>query len=144
MTKKSNSARVSRAYCRTSSSTRGASPTTRRRFLERERAVGTARHKVKEAALAVIRASDAVARISNDLETLQNEIIRRRFALRFLIGKDLVPEQDAAEIKRRMQTELPPNPVQPTFEDWARHPSHVEWADVLKNLQHDPDYELPA
>jgi hypothetical protein len=48
-----------------------------------ERAVGESRRKVRLAALAVIRASGAVAMVMNDLEILQNQVTEKRVALRF-------------------------------------------------------------
>jgi hypothetical protein len=111
---------------------------------EKERAVGTARHKVKEAALAVIRASDAVAMVMNDLEILQNQITGKRVALRFFISKDVVSPDDAGDVKRLMMVELPPHPTNPTFVNWNAHAAYIKWEDALERLMDDPDAELPS
>jgi len=111
---------------------------------EKERAVGTARHRVKEAALAVIRASDAVAMVMNDLEILQNQVTEKRVALRYFINKDLVSPDDVVEVKRLMKVDLPPHPMDATFVDWSAHPAHIKWEDALERLMADPDAELPS
>jgi hypothetical protein len=111
---------------------------------EKERAVGEARHKVKLAALAIIRASDAVAMTVNDLEILQNQVTAKRVALRYFINKDLVSPDDAAEVKRLMKADLPPHPMDATFVDWTAHAAHIRWEDALERLMDDPDAELPS
>jgi hypothetical protein len=110
----------------------------------KERAVGTARHKVREAALAVIRASDAVAMVMNDLEILQNQVTEKRVALRYFISKDLVSPDDAAEVKRLMKVELPPHPMGVTYVNWSAHAAHIKWAAALERLMVDADAELPT
>jgi hypothetical protein len=109
-----------------------------------EWAVGEARRKVRVAALAVIRASDAVAMAMNDLEVLQNQVTEKRVALRYFIGMDLVPPDDAAEVRRLMRVDLPPHPMDATFVDWTAHPAHFRWEGALARLMTDPDAELPA
>jgi hypothetical protein len=111
---------------------------------ERERAVGTARHRVREAALAVVRASDAVAVAMNDLEVLQNQVTEKRVALRYFISKDLVSPDDASEVRRLMKVDLPPHPMDATFVDWSAHPAHTRWGDALERLMADADAELPS
>jgi hypothetical protein len=111
---------------------------------ERERAVGTARHRVKEAALAVIRASDAVAMAMDGLEILQNQVTEKRVALRYFITKDLVSPDDAAEVKRLMKVDLPPHPMDSTFVNWSAHAAHIRWEDTLQRLMADADAELPG
>jgi hypothetical protein len=109
---------------------------------EKERAVLAARHRVKEAARAVIRASDAVAMVMNDLEILQNQITEKRVALSYFISKDLV--DDAGEVKRLMMVELPPHPKNPSFCNWSAHAAHIKWAAALERLMVDADAELPT
>jgi hypothetical protein len=111
---------------------------------EKELAVGWARHKVKEAALAVIRASNAVAMAINDLEILQNQVTEKRVALRYFINKDLVSPDDAAEVKRLMMVALPPHPMGATYVNWSAHAVHIKWEDALERLMVDADAELPT
>jgi hypothetical protein len=110
----------------------------------KEDVVSAASRKVREAALAVIRASGAVAMVMNDLEILQNQVTEKRVALCFFINKDLVPPEDAAEVKRLMKVDLPPHPMDPTFVDWSAHAAHIRWEGTLERLMADPDAELPS
>jgi hypothetical protein len=109
-----------------------------------ERAVSQARHKVREAAKSVIRASSAVAMVANDLEILQNQVTEKRVQLRAFISMDVVGDDAAAEVKRLMKVELPPHPTFPTFVNWSAHPSYVKWSSVLERLMVDADAELPC
>lgn len=80
----------------------------------------------------------------NDLEILQNQVTAKRVALRYFINKDLVPPDDAAEVKRLMKVDLPPHPMDSTFVNWSAHAAHLKWEGALERLMADPDAELPS
>jgi hypothetical protein len=106
------------------------------RIPDEEMAVVKAQRKVREAALAVIRASDAVAMTMNDLETMQNVIAARHAALRFFGSNDILPADEEAEVKRLMN--------QAAFVNWDKHPVRLRWAAALEKLMVDADAELPC
>ena len=93
-------------------------------------AVEQCRHKLRDAAKAVIVASDAFVRICNDLEVLQAEAIRKRVILRFFLSVAPAPSAADKRIEALLLPEIPPHPKQPTYENWEAHPSYIEWANV--------------
>lgn len=107
------------------------------------RAVEGAKRKVEDCARAVIRSSDAAARLIADFETLQNELIARRVALRFLMSNGLPVGDLADRIKTLMRQELPPDPERSTYTNWKIHNAHLKWQAALEGLTNDADFALP-
>ena len=93
---------------------------------------------MKEAALAVIRASSAVALAMNELEIMHAAVITKRVQLHYFLSNDVVDDAEAAgAVKRLMMMTL-------ETQDWRRHPAALKWADALERLMGDPDAELPS
>ena len=68
-----------------------------------ELAIEKARRKVRQCALDVIKASDAVAKVATDLAVMQAALVEKRVQLHFFISNDLV--DDAPALYRLMTLE---------------------------------------
>jgi hypothetical protein len=111
----------------------------------RKRAVEHARLRAHRAAVAVVKASGAAERLMSGLEALQEQVVRRRVALRFLAAFKAIPqsEQVAVESLLSADRELPGLPTQASDVDWKNHPTHADWWRALATLERDADARLP-
>jgi len=98
---------------------------------DRERHVPILEHKVAEAARDVIRNSDAVARLMDGLDAMQDDVARRRSALQFLTRNGLLPEPQKAAVAHLLRA------------DFDSH-ADTEWQSALDDLKRDADSVLPG
>lgn len=108
----------------------------------RKRAVEHARLRAHRAAVEVLKRSGAAERLMHGLTDLQEQVVRRRVALRFLLSFKAVLEGDEVAVKAILSgsRELP---GPPGYGDWRNHPAHVAYYDALALLERDPDARLP-
>ena len=97
---------------------------------DRERHLPILEHRVADATRDVIRNSEAVARLMDGLEAMQDEVARRRGALQFLTLKGLVPEPRKAAVAHVLRAD---------FDSC----SDTEWQSAFDALRHDADSVLP-
>jgi chromosome segregation ATPase len=99
---------------------------------DRERHVPILEHRVADATRDVIRNSEAVARLMDGLEVMQQEVGRRRGALHFLMHKQLVAEGAKADVARLLRA------------DCDSHDADNAWQSALDALLRDADAVLPG
>jgi hypothetical protein len=112
----------------------------------RKRAVEYARLRAHRAAVEVLKRSGAAERLLSGLADLQEQVVRRRVALRFLAAFKAIPqsEQVAVETLLSANRELPGLPMQSGNVDWRGHPTHADWYRALALLERDADAPLPV
>jgi chromosome segregation ATPase len=112
----------------------------------RKRAVDDARLRAHRAAVGVLKASGAPERLMSGLEALQEQVVRRRVALRFLAAFKAIPQDEVAAVEALLSAnrELPGLPMQSGDVDWRGHPTHADWYRALALLERDADARLPA
>jgi type I site-specific restriction endonuclease len=98
---------------------------------DRERHVPILEHKVADAARDVVRNSEAVARLMDGLEAMQDEVARRRGALQFLTLKGLLPETQKEGVARLLRA------------DFDSHHDNA-WRAAFDELKRDADALLPG
>ncbi len=100
-----------------------------------------AKHRRDEAVREVVRVSVDAARLINDIEIMQAELVRRRVELRFLHNKGLVADADAKRARSALlDVDLPGNAE---HKDYDRHPDHAAWKNAVDALARDADAVLP-
>jgi len=102
--------------------------------------------RAHRAAVAVVKVSGAAERLLSGLADLQEQVVRRRVALRFLAAFKAIPqsEQVAVETLLSANRELPGLPMQSGNVDWRGHPTHADWYRALALLERDADAPLPG
>jgi hypothetical protein len=98
---------------------------------DHERACPILEHRVADAAREVIRNSEAVARLTDGLEAMQDDVARRRGALQFLLHKQLLPDSAKADVAHLLRADVD---------------SHLdtEWQSAFDALKRDADAVLPG
>jgi hypothetical protein len=98
---------------------------------DREKPITMSAFKVDSAAREVIRNSDAVARLTDGLEAMQQEVARRRSALQFLALRGLLPETEKEGVARLLRA------------DFDTHVDNA-WQAAFDELKRDADALLPV
>ncbi|MGO9238255.1 MAG: hypothetical protein ACLP4V_30740, partial [Methylocella sp.] len=110
----------------------------------RERAVEWSQRKLHDAAIAVLRESNAFAPLADDLDELQERVIEKRLALKFLWLHSAVPNDD----KERVESLLNKFGMMPlanfTPAEFVNHPTTKQWESALVALMADADAALPT
>ena len=99
---------------------------------------------VVEAAKVVVAASGALERLSADLEALEDQVIRKRLSIVYVLG--LLPgRHPAGEAARSWlldNSRLPTAEITPV--QYASHPAIALWRAAVNVLTHDADAPLPS
>jgi DNA repair exonuclease SbcCD ATPase subunit len=122
---------------------RRAIETAEREVENRKRAVEHARLRAHRAAVEVLKTSGAAARLLEGLADLQEQVVRRRVALRFLATFKAIPQSEQAAVDALLSgdRELP---GLPGYGNWRNHPTHAAYYDALALLERDADARLPV
>jgi len=109
----------------------------------RERAVERAQRAVRDAAVAVLRESNAFAPLTDELDELQDRVIEKRLALKFLLLCGAVPDDDRQRVESLLNRHamLPLSNFTPP--EYVGHPVTKAWENTLTNLMANADAELP-
>jgi hypothetical protein len=112
---------------------------------ERQRAVESAKRKVKTAAAAVVQRAGAVGPLLQGLAEMERAVFERRLALMFLLQKNLLADKDVADVKAVLRSNLLPG-ISSSAEsyEWHRDPVWVAWSEALAALEKDSAVPLPG
>lgn len=113
---------------------------------QRKDAVERAENIVEAAAKAVIvsSADDAVRELMDGIDHLHAELVSRRLALRFLLTKQLISDDDATSVQGYLRLNLLPGGWGSIdYGDWEKHPTQLAWQQAMENLRRDPTTALP-
>jgi hypothetical protein len=107
----------------------------------RKRAVEYARLRAHRAAVEVLKRSGAAERLLSGLADLQEQVVRRRVALRFLLSFKAIPPSEQAAVESLLSDRELPGP--PGYGNWRNHPAHAAYYNALATLERDADARLP-
>ena len=100
---------------------------------------------VARAAADVVRSLGAVAQLMDGIEAMQEELTRRRVALKYLQREDLLAEADKERVQKFLrQYILPAGFGCVEYETWDRHPMYRAWKDAREDFMNNPDALLPT
>ncbi len=109
----------------------------------RERAVEWVERNLRSAAIAVLRESVPVAQLADELDKLQEEVIARRLALKYLWLHDALPADNKERVEHLLNSPSMLPLANFTPPEFVNHPTTKTWENALTNLMTNADANLP-
>jgi chromosome segregation ATPase len=127
---------------------RAALGTVQKEIADAEHALAQTDDAIDVAVINVVRADVDAAQILADTEVLQNTLLERRIALRYLLHDHLIGNDEvAAAVKSFLMDvadKLPGTYGMSSYVDWAKHEANEPWTEAVVALRTNADAELPS
>jgi hypothetical protein len=105
---------------------------------DKEAELSVAKERVERCAREIVCNSAMAARLMDDLEAKQAELVERRVVLRFIWGKGLNGELSGPDRDRMARL------LRQDLTGMESHPVRGVWQSVFEKLMEDPEVELPS